>query len=464
MKAKSVIWWMTVVLTLLLCAKGEVQAGWMVLFTGSAAAIDWTELRAHQRRTGRVCFMAPGLVATLPVVHEDLSDAMVLLEPEEMLFTSAAPKGPAAENIVFRAPLDKLDQPRLGGQMDGQKINRSNVTNRQANRSQVFGTIQHVRETYGNSLVSQKVMNPAGVKDVVGDSKFKTLLALKEKMELTFLSDQDSAEISGSAAGLTRGAIMWGRSSAQPNSAFAVPTAFLPSTLQDVYVSGGMSGITEAMFEAMLLQLRIARHRKVDCAVFTTLDGAKQFRSFFKEETPAEGAVATRHFNYDGEADEYEQMVMKYSTYEGSAYLIPTAYLNGLQSSAPGLTGTTTSGSAVITTLANVPLDDDGNSALQPFSLISGTGIPAGAYIVSVDSSTQITISANCTANGSAVALTLGQQTHMFFTDLKYWEVRTNLAPGHVPLPNDSGAIEGYCEAIVGLFCTYPALLGRFYT
>lgn len=442
---------------------GEPLQAWFISITGTAALYTWKDVLNHQRTYGGAYFCAPTLVATLPVTHEDLSDQMVLLDPEDMIFESTVPKGPAAENVVFMAALDKLDSPRLGGLKDGQKVNRDNVTNRQANRDDIFGTIQHFRETYGATIVARQVMKPAGIEDIIADGKFKTLLALKQKMELTNLSDQDSQKITGSVAGLTRGAVQWANPNAQPNSAYAVPDGYRPLSAQSVSVAGA-SSITEALFKTMFLDLRKARNKKIDVIGFCTLDAAQQFDSFFVEQVPVAGsAVPTRHFHFDGEAEVYEQMVTTYATRWGKITPMPTDYLNGLRDSAPSLSGDTHNGTAVIDGLTGVPTDDDGNSALQPFSPIKGTGIPAGAYIVSVDSATQITISANCTASAT-VTLALGIQTHMLFTDIKYWEKRTNLVPSHKPLPEDSGGEDGYCEALSGLFCTYPALLGRFYT
>ncbi len=461
---KHLIWGATLLLSHLLCYHQELHAAWLVVFLGSAMAIDWSEVREHVRRTGSFTFCGPVTVATLPVTHEDLSDAMVLLEPEEMMFVSALPKGRPAENVSYKAPVDKLDDPRLGGLRDGQKVNRDNVKNRQQNRKQLNGTIQHMRETYGSTIVAQQVQNPAGITDVIADGKAKTILALKQKMELTFLSDQDCNEIGSSDAGLTRGAIMWASSDAQPNNELKVPDGYRPLAAQRVAVAN-VAAITEAQFKTMLLNLRIARHKKIDVLAFCTLEAGAQFDSWFTEQIPVAGsAVPSRRFNFDGDAEIFEQMVTTYATRYGRITPNPTEYLNGLRDSASGLTGNTTNGSAVITGLANVPTDDDGDSALQTFSPISGTGIPAGAYIVSVDSATQITISENATADGAAVELALGVETHMFFTDIKFWDVRTNLVPSHKPLPEDSGGEDGYCETITSLFNTYPALLGMFYS
>jgi hypothetical protein len=460
---KTLILSMTLVATVLLSLRGDLEAAWLVAFTGSAMSIDWTEVRAHQRRTGTFTFAAPTLVATLPVTHEDLSDAMVLLKMESTLFTSATSKGEPPKDTVYRAPIDKLDAPRLGGMKDGKSVTRATVKNREANRDQIFNCVQHVRETYGASLIAKLVKNPAGIKDVIADGKEKTLTALKQNWELIALSDQDAVEITGSVAGLTRGAVMWGYTSAQPHDALKVPAAYRPLAAQRVSVTGA-TDITEAKFRQMGLDLRKARQQSFDVMAFSTLDAAVQFDTFFREQVPVAGsAVPVRSFHHDPDVEEYCECIVTYKTRNGKVSVDGTQYLNGLRNSALSLTGTTTNGSAVITTLANVPLDDDGNSALQPYSPVSGTGIPVGAYIVSIDSATQITISANATADGTAIALKLGVETQMLFVDLQFWEQKANLVPSHVPLPEDGGPNDGYCEMINSIFCTYPALIGSFF-
>lgn len=459
MKLKSLLLAATLVAVLCQAVQGHYYAAWFLAFVGSAGAITIPELQL----AGGFCG-APTMVATLPVTHEDLSDVCVLLDAENTIFTSVLPKGEPPKDTVYRAPLDKLDNPRLGGLKEHQVVDRSKVSNRQANRKQVHGAVQHFRETYGASLIAEVVKNPAGIDDIIADGKAKTILALKRNSELTFLSEQDQNEIGSANAGLTRGAIAWCNSNAQPNAELAVPVGYRPEAAQNVAVAG-VTSITEALFRTMMLDLRKARQQKIDVMAFVTLDAAAQFDMFFREQIPVAGsAVPVRSFQHDPDVDAYEEMITTYRTRFGKVSVNETDYLNGVRDMAPGLTGDATNGSPVITGLLNVPLDPDGNTALLPFVPIKGTGIPAGAYIVSVDSATQITISANCTANGADIALTLGTQTHMFFTDLAFWEQKPNMIPAHVELTPDGGGKDGYCEMMNSLFCTYPALLGRFFT
>lgn len=84
---------------------------------------------------------------------------------------------------------------------------------------------------------------------------------------------------------------------------------------------------------------------------------------------------------------------------------------------ATGVTVTTTSDSANLTAVAG--------GTLVPGQPVSGTGIPEGAYIVSATATTAV-LSANATANGTAIAVT---QTTDFETA---WTVRSTAASGEI--------------------------------
>ena len=75
--------------------------------------------------------------------------------------------------------------------------------------------------------------------------------------------------------------------------------------------------------------------------------------------------------------------------------LVPLTTLNN-QSAITQVTttGTLTSGSAVVTGIPST-------AAIVGALGISGTGIPSGTYVYSIDSATQVTLSQNATANGS---------------------------------------------------------------
>ena len=71
-------------------------------------------------------------------------------------------------------------------------------------------------------------------------------------------------------------------------------------------------------------------------------------------------------------------------------------------------TGTLGAGASGVTTI-NSPIITFTAGGLAPVrgQLVTGTGIPAKAYIVSVDSTTQVTLNTNATASGTGLTFTL---------------------------------------------------------
>jgi len=63
--------------------------------------------------------------------------------------------------------------------------------------------------------------------------------------------------------------------------------------------------------------------------------------------------------------------------------------------------GNTSSGSALVTALTTT-------TGLEVGMFVRGTGIPTGAKILTVDSSTQVTLDMNATANGTGVSFDFG--------------------------------------------------------
>jgi hypothetical protein len=87
-------------------------------------------------------------------------------------------------------------------------------------------------------------------------------------------------------------------------------------------------------------------------------------------------------------------------------------------------TGNTTSGSAVITGIS------PNTTGLRPGIGVSGSGIPAGARILTVDSATQITLDLNATATATGVTLTFGAGAPTAANDLAVFEGRVWLQTG----------------------------------
>ena len=99
-----------------------------------------------------------------------------------------------------------------------------------------------------------------------------------------------------------------------------------------------------------------------------------------------------------------------------------------------GPSGFTSSGN--ITTGSNIITNIPSTAILQVFWGVSGTGIPSGSYITSVDSATQVHISSNATATATARAITWGgvfsNPTQLFDFD----PTTNSISPISPPVPD----------------------------
>lgn len=398
--------------------------------------------------------MARANVDTVPINHEDLSDELVLLDADDMVFWSTVRKGPPVKNVVSQVPVDKRLAGRLGGLADGEDVDRSAVENYQANRDDLHTVVQHFRETHGVTSLQARTMDPAGISDAFADGRVKAMVRLKEDMELTCLSQQENAKGTTSVDYQTRGASMWIDDTAQPISAYAVPSAYRPAANQIVSVAS-VAAVTETQLRTMIKLLRAAGKSAATLSAFCTLDYGAQIDNFFTEASTSGSVTPVRSFNYNGKEKSYEIGITRYKTRFGFLDVIPTTYLNGVQSNA------STAGAA--TTNLSTTVSFTSTTGMLPGMKLSGTGIPAGAYIASITNATDVVISAAATATGSPT-LTLGETDHCLFLDMEFFVARMNMAPEGYELPITGGGRDGAVEAMMALTCTYPAVHGKHYT
>lgn len=87
-------------------------------------------------------------------------------------------------------------------------------------------------------------------------------------------------------------------------------------------------------------------------------------------------------------------------------------------------TGSTTSGSATLTALAST-------TGVTPQSGVSGSGIPDGAVVLTVNSATSVTLSHACTASAAGVAVQFRNNQAGLYTSLAAGDVTHPSAAGH---------------------------------
>jgi hypothetical protein len=164
--------------------------------------------------------------------RQDLSDMLVLTNAADMPFISQVKKGSSPNNTLLEYPIDKYATPRTEGVPDGKDADAFEDT--QANRAVCRS---RVMKQWRNPMVTDLAEN---VTDQAGDggSKFaqaksKALVELKQDMELTACGTQDSnAQTSATVGTVTRGLGSWIATSAQADSATAIPAGFFPSAGQ----------------------------------------------------------------------------------------------------------------------------------------------------------------------------------------------------------------------------------------
>jgi hypothetical protein len=258
---------------------------------------------------------------------------------------------------------------------------------------------------------------------------------------------------------LTGGAAWY--ADATPLGSLAVPTAYRPSSALNVQVSS-LSAWTETALRQLCLDLWNANNqRRADVMCFCTGDYQLQTDAWFDTATVSSTVAAIRSFKYEGGKPDFEMGLKSYSTNFGTVHFNPTGQLNATRnapvvSGGAALTGNTTNTSTTVVVSSA--------AGLQPYQLIAGTGIPAGAYIVSITDSTHIVISAAATATGSNVSLTLGDYDHALWLSMDHFQKKLNGGILNHDLSPDGSGMQGYIEAFYANFCGLPGIQARVYT
>ena len=413
--------------------------------------------------------MASSSSATLPVLHEDLSDEVAMVDYENTLFSSSIKPGKPAERSEYAEVADKPQRGRLGGKSESRTVTRADVTDRFTKRKKIKGIVQEKVEDYGVTDRAKEVENPAGIKDVAAEAYLRTVESFKQGLELTGLSQQvqnDGMTVMNEkgameAQHLTQGASAWCDAVPIGDSDLLVDALYRPAAAQNVLISSALTEFDEAALRAMLQAKRVANNGPVDSLVFCTFDFQTHVDGFFDEKAVASGRAHIRSFNYDGGASMFEVGLRGYKTTFGKMALNPTGHLNATRElgavDANGepraLTGTTVNGDATITV--------NSVRGLQPYMRIKGTGIPAGAYIIEIVDATHIEISANATADGSSIALTLGRLDHALFLEMQYFQKKTNGGIKDVDLTPEGSGQQGFVQGFFSYFCGLPSVQGK---
>lgn len=396
----------------------------------------------------------------IPVVHEDLGDALTYIEPAKKPFTTMVAKGPKPRDTIFFDTIDKEDDARLGGVADGSSIDRTTLENPAANHGKIGGRIQVHQRTLGVGFVAMSVSDPAGVPDWYAAGVTKKLSESKGDMELTYHSEQESRDSttlgSFQLSDMTRGIGGYVNDAAPIDTAAAIPAAYRTPAAQIKAISG-VGAFKKSDLDALILAIHVqAGNEHVMLNGFVSAELLQRIQSFFTEFKAVDGEVPLARYNQDGASETIKHAVTRYVNAFGQADFMSCGYLNGIRryTGTSGLAGACANG-ATAAALTDEFTDHAGKPGLQVGMKVYGTGIAAGTYITAINANKKgFTLSAAATAD--VTHFYFGAIQHGHLLDMKHWELRPSLNPGHTNLSDDGAGKHGYIRGIAGLRCKNP--------
>jgi hypothetical protein len=258
--------------------------------------------------------------------HEDLSDALVLIEPGDTPIFSMCRKGTEPANPLYSWPVDKYREPDTDGELAGDDVTSFN--DEHADRALLYGRIQKVREPFKVDDIVENVSDLAGVgkKQAFNKAAAKAMVQIKTKIEAILGSDNDSQAQSGSSPFKTRGLGSWASSTAQADTATAVPAAYrTPAASIDATAT---ASLTESLVTDVLQSMYgvVKRRRNYDLICGTALKRA--FSNFIRTTTGATNVFSSiRTFTQAAESKKIVNVIDIYESDFGSLALHLDSYL-----------------------------------------------------------------------------------------------------------------------------------------
>jgi len=188
------------------------------------------------------------VVTATTVVHEDLSDALILAEVLNTPFTSRMKKGGKLTNMLFSWPVEKLGPRMITPPAENADVTvfEGDVEGRIYNRGQRFWRTPRV------SVISDAVNDTAGDFGKYNHQITKQIKNQKADVETVLLSDQDSNDDTGTVGTRTLGLgrIINDGTLAFGDAQTAVPAGYRTPAAQ-IY-TGLLSALGEDTFVAIL--------------------------------------------------------------------------------------------------------------------------------------------------------------------------------------------------------------------
>ena len=265
-------------------------------------------------------------ITTVKGQREDLSDAMVLIEPGDTPLFSMCKKASEPKNVLFQWAADNYATPQTGGVLANADV--TSFDDEHANRELLAGRVQKVRRSFQVDDLVENVADLAGIgrKQAFNKAGAKALVELKTDIEAIMGSDNDSQVESGAAPYKTRGIGEWIKATAQSDLATAVPAAFrtpaasINTTVTTSLTESNVIDVLESMFK-----VRKAK-KNYDLVCGTALKRA--FTNFIRIQTGSPNVMSTvRTFSSDVESKKIVNSIDIYEGDFGSLSLHVSTYL-----------------------------------------------------------------------------------------------------------------------------------------
>ena len=257
--------------------------------------------------------MAATPITTVKGQREDISDAMVLIEPGDTPLFSMCKKAKEPANVLFQWPADRYSDPQTAGVLANEDV--SSFDDEHANRVLLSGRIQKVRRAFSCDDLVENVADLAGVgrKQAFNKAAAKALVELKIDIECVMGSDNDSQVQSGSNAYKTRGIGEWIKATAQADTATAVdstfrtPAASINATATTSLTENNVIDVLQSIYSVR----RARRNYDLVCGVALK----RAFTNFIRTATASTNVMSTvRTFNSNAED---KKIVNTIDIYEG---------------------------------------------------------------------------------------------------------------------------------------------------
>lgn len=254
-------------------------------------------------------------ITTVKGQREDLSDAMVLIEPGDTPLFSMCKKAKEPTNVLFQWPADRYNDPQTAGVLADADV--SSFDDQHANRELLSGRIQKVRRAFQVDDLVENVADLAGVgrKQAFNKSAAKALVELKIDIEAIMGSDNDSQVQSGANPYRTRGIGSWINPAAHTYSdtatavpaAFRTPAASINTTTTTSLTENNVIDVLQSIYGVR----RARRNYDLVCGVSLK----RAFTNFIRTQTGSTNVMSSvRGFNSNAED---KKIVNTIDIYEG---------------------------------------------------------------------------------------------------------------------------------------------------